>query len=204
MCLYLTVLFQKLIKQHRVHLIIADAVRFSFLIAHNQLRIDFCHFFGHKTELRSARRISFLLVTEGNRFESEQRSAGFVHRFDIFLKALRGSGRAKFTICINEDANPVGRGCAEDMADIAAATDICADGANTDNVTGCRDIRAGIIAQGNVAVAAGAIRERSTTDGRVTGASVLLLERRITVSCIVVRQTAAEQSERIRIGLTDG
>src|SRR5438132_13755486 len=59
-------LFEKLIEQHRVHLVVAHAVGFSFLVAHYKLVIHFVYFFGNKSELGFTCWINFLLVTERN------------------------------------------------------------------------------------------------------------------------------------------
>ena len=49
--LHFAMLFEKFVKQHRVHLVVADAVGFSFLVAHYQIRIDLFHIFGHEAQL---------------------------------------------------------------------------------------------------------------------------------------------------------
>ena len=58
------VLFEELIEQHRVHLVVAHAVGLSFLVAHHQVGIHLFYVLGHKSELRCACRINLLLVTE--------------------------------------------------------------------------------------------------------------------------------------------
>ena len=62
-------LLEKLVKQHRIHLVIAHAVGFSLLVACHKRRIHFLYVFGHKPKLRCASRINLLLVTERNRSE---------------------------------------------------------------------------------------------------------------------------------------
>src|SRR6267154_1743106 len=81
-----TMLFEKLVEQHRVHLVVAHAVRFSFLVAHHKVGIYLFYIFGYKAQLRGASWINLLLVSEGNRFERQEDFAGFVHRFNLFLK----------------------------------------------------------------------------------------------------------------------
>ena len=52
---------EELVEQHRVYLVVADAVGFSFFVAHHQVRIHLLHIFGHKPKLRlPAGSISFL------------------------------------------------------------------------------------------------------------------------------------------------
>jgi hypothetical protein len=48
--LHRAMFFEKLVEQHCVHLVVAHAVRFSFVIAHYQVRINLFHFFGHENE----------------------------------------------------------------------------------------------------------------------------------------------------------
>ena len=69
-------LFEKLVKQHRVHLVVAHTVGFSFFVAHDQIRIHLFYVFGHKSELRCACRINLFLVAEGDRLKRKERFAG--------------------------------------------------------------------------------------------------------------------------------
>jgi hypothetical protein len=82
------VLFEKLVKQHRVHLVVADAVRLSVLVAHYQVRIHFVDFFGDESELRYPCWINFLFVMERDRLKREERLTGRADRLDVFLKPL--------------------------------------------------------------------------------------------------------------------
>src|SRR6266550_5235491 len=52
---------KKLIKQHRVHLVVAHAVGFSFLVAYHQIRIYLFHILSYESKLRCARWINFLV-----------------------------------------------------------------------------------------------------------------------------------------------
>ena len=55
------VLFEELVEQHRVHLVVAHAVGFSLFVAHHQARIHLFYLFGDEPELRyPAGSISFL------------------------------------------------------------------------------------------------------------------------------------------------
>jgi hypothetical protein len=47
-------LFEKFIEQHRVHRLVAHAVRFTFFIPHHEVTIDFFHVLGHQAKLRDA------------------------------------------------------------------------------------------------------------------------------------------------------
>ena len=83
---YLLALLKKLIKQHRVYLFVADAVRFSFFIAHDQIWVYFFNFLSHQPKLLSGLRIDLLLVSKGNRFQPQERFTGFIDRFDVVLE----------------------------------------------------------------------------------------------------------------------
>src|SRR5436309_12433616 len=80
--LYRKMFFEELIKQHRVHLVIAHAVGFSFLIAHNQIRIYVFHFLSNETELCGVFRVNLLFVMErgglGARIVSLSLSIGLI------------------------------------------------------------------------------------------------------------------------------
>src|SRR6266550_2514415 len=66
--LHFAALFEELVEQHRVHLVIAHAVGFSFLVPHHKVRIHLLHILGYESELRCASCINFLLVTESDWF----------------------------------------------------------------------------------------------------------------------------------------
>ncbi len=44
-------LFEELVEQHCVHLVVTHAVGLSFLVAHYQVWIHFFHVFGHQSKL---------------------------------------------------------------------------------------------------------------------------------------------------------
>src|SRR5439155_1756008 len=98
--LHLPVLFEKLVKQHCVHRVVAHSVGFSLFVTHDQIGVHSFHLFGHEPELRYASRINFLLVTEGNGFERKDRFARVVHRLDGFLETLRGGFGAESPVLI--------------------------------------------------------------------------------------------------------
>jgi hypothetical protein len=64
--LVLSVLFEKLVQQHRVYLVVADAVRFSFFVSDHQIGIYLFYFLCNQAELRRAFGIEVFLVVEGN------------------------------------------------------------------------------------------------------------------------------------------
>jgi len=60
--LHFAVLFEKLIEQHRIYLIVTNAVRLSFFVAHYEIGIYLFHILGHKSQLACACRINLLSV----------------------------------------------------------------------------------------------------------------------------------------------
>src|SRR5437899_2810061 len=96
-------LFEKLIEQHRVHRLVAHRVSFSLSVASNEIGIDLFHLLGDQAKLCDASRVKLVLVTEGHRFEREDRFACLVHRFDRVLETLRGDNRAEMAAGINND-----------------------------------------------------------------------------------------------------
>src|SRR5262245_46899954 len=76
--LHFAMLFEKFVKQHRVHVIVAHAERFALLIANYQLWIHFRHFLSDQTKALCARRIA--PVAESHRLEQQNRFAGLVNR----------------------------------------------------------------------------------------------------------------------------
>ena len=94
MRLDLTVLFEKLVEQHRVHRFVAHGIGFPLVVASDEVRIRLFHVLGHESKLRDALGVKLLLVAEGDWFERVNRFAGFVHRLDILLKTGRGNDSA--------------------------------------------------------------------------------------------------------------
>ena len=82
------VLLEKLIEQHRVDLLVADRVGFSFFVHCYQRRIHLCYFFSNQTKLGDVGLI--VLVVEGHRFKRENRFTGLVHGVNILLEPLGG------------------------------------------------------------------------------------------------------------------
>src|SRR5216117_1207248 len=99
---------------------------------------------------------------KGNWFKCEERLAEFIHRLDVFLKALRRSERTELTVCINENRTPSGSRLAEDtrnVAGVALASGAADVEADIDVVAASGLIDSGEIAQGRVVVAACIVAE---------------------------------------------
>src|ERR1043166_5465645 len=99
-------LFQKLVEQHRVHRVVADAVDFTLAIAHREVRINLRHFLRDQTELRGAFAVGF--VVERHWPERQDRFTRLVHRFDLFLETLRRTDGAKLTGRIDDHCDAIG------------------------------------------------------------------------------------------------
>src|SRR5437899_7676810 len=94
-------LFEKFVKQHRVHCFVAHAVRSSLIVTGHEIRIYLFYFLCHKTELWNALGVKVVLVTERHRFERENRFARLVHRLDLLLVTIGGKDRAEVTVGID-------------------------------------------------------------------------------------------------------
>src|SRR6266705_800546 len=98
-------LLEELVQQHRVHRFVADRVGLPLAVSSHQVRVDLFHLLGHKAELRDAVRVKLVLVTEGYRFERENRFARLVHRFDCILESLRGNDSAELTLRVDNNTD---------------------------------------------------------------------------------------------------
>jgi hypothetical protein len=61
--------FKELVEQHCVHLVIANAVRLSFLVMHHKVGIHLFHVLSDKAELWDALGVKLLFLAEGHWFE---------------------------------------------------------------------------------------------------------------------------------------
>jgi hypothetical protein len=174
------VLFQKLVEQHRVDLVVAHRVDFAFTVADDQVGIHLFHILGHQPKLRHALRVNLLLIMEGNGLEREERFAGLVHRLNVIFEPPGRNNGAQLTRSINDDGGCSGRSHTENVADVTGIAHVLAIGADSNNVIGRADTRAGVSAQGDIP-AAGAVQERLITDSRVVDADGVLQERSNTV-----------------------
>jgi len=163
-------LFEKFVKQHRVHRVVAHGVDLAVLVAHNQIGIHIGYFFGDQAKLR--RPASVALVMERHRLERQDGFAGTVHRFDFVFETPRRADRAELTGRVDQDWYGVGIcGCnSTNVADKAAVAHVRTIGADSNNVIGPGDAEASQNPQGNVATTGGVTKERITTDGRVVAA----------------------------------
>ena len=104
------VLFEELVKQHRVDLLVADRVRLTLAIADDQVGIYVFHFLSHQSKLRDALRINLFLVAKTHRLERQNRFAGFAHRLDLVLEPRGRRRGAELAICIDENSRATAGG----------------------------------------------------------------------------------------------
>ena len=81
-------LFEKLVEQHRVHLIVAHAVRFSFFIMHDQVGIHLLYFLRDEAKLLSAFGLDIRFVTEGYWPKRQQHLTRVAHGLNNLLETL--------------------------------------------------------------------------------------------------------------------
>src|SRR5262249_35376585 len=126
------VLFQELIKQHRVHRLVAHGVGFALIIASYQSRVYLFHVLSHQPELLDAIGVKLVLVAEGHRFKREDGFARLVHWLDRFPEARRGVGRAEMTVGVYDNCYTSWTGCPTNPSDKCRRVISCP--ANTNGV----------------------------------------------------------------------
>src|SRR6266404_2209220 len=93
-------LFQKLVKQHRVHLVVADAESLAIFITRDEIRIQFFYLFGNESEASRTTWLDLCLVAETDRVELVYYFAGLLYRFDLVLETARRNQGAEFSLRI--------------------------------------------------------------------------------------------------------
>src|SRR6266536_922956 len=93
-------LLKKLVEQHRVHLVVTHAVRFSFFVRQYQGRIDLCDFFSNQATLGRVGRVP--LVVKGDWFKRKDRFTGRAHGVNILLEPRRGDPGTKLAVWVNQ------------------------------------------------------------------------------------------------------
>ncbi len=100
LCLDFFVFFEKLVEQHRVDVLIADAVGFSFFVRQYQGRIHLCDFFSNQATLGRVGRVP--LVVKGHWFKGKDRFTGPAHGVNILLEPRRGDPGTKLAVWVNQ------------------------------------------------------------------------------------------------------
>jgi hypothetical protein len=72
---HLSVLFEELVKQHRIHRFVANGVRLTLLVTRDQIRVYFVDLLGHQTGPWNASRVNLVLVAKGDWSKREDRFA---------------------------------------------------------------------------------------------------------------------------------
>ena len=160
----LLVLFEELVEQHRIHCVVAYGVDLAISVAHHQIRVHVGYFLGNQTKLR--RTTSVALVMERHRLERQERFAGFVHRFNLFLEPARGAGGPELTVDIYKDWQGVstsGRHAANAGDKGSCLKKADASGVRITGFTRVTDI--------DIVVAGGEILAGTSAQGCVTGSS---------------------------------
>ena len=80
-------LFEELVKQHRVQRVVAHRVDLAVIAAHYQVWVYFGYFLGDHTKLRCAPIVA--LVVKCHRLEREDGFAGFGRRFNLFFETAQ-------------------------------------------------------------------------------------------------------------------
>ncbi len=189
--LHSAVLFEKLVKQHRVNRFVADGVDVALGVMGHQVGVHLRHFLGYEAELRDPRLIQLGLVTEGHGTQSQERLTGGAHVGDVRLEPARREKDAQLALIVYvtggstrthslaRDAGDVRRGLGR-VADADGAR-ITGDPIVADvDIVAARDIGAGFVTDGRVVPAGGSAIERIITDGRVEAAGGIVLECTIT------------------------
>jgi len=163
-----TMLFEKLVQQHRVHGIVANSLEFAVAVAFDQIRAYLFDFLCNESKAKRTRAFNLRLVAKAHWPETVNGFAGLFHGSDFILETARRYLGTEFTVGINVNRLGPAR-LIPDIPDVTAIAHVLtADTvADTDNVIGRGDTVASFIAQGRVMVAAGVVGQRSTTTGRV-------------------------------------
>ena len=209
-------LFEKLVEQHRVDLLVAHSVELALRVADHQIGIDLFHILGHQPKLRDALRINLVFVAECDWLQRVERFAGLAHRPNLILEPRRRGACTQLAVCSDKNRSASGSSLSTDAGNVGGADERFADAncaavagnahvANADIIIAGGKIGPGQIPQGSVA-AAGVVQERLITIGRIEEAGVVVTERFITVGRVAV--AAGVRRERSptsgRVLVTDG
>src|SRR4030095_5546882 len=93
-------LFEELIKQHCVDLLVANGVGFSVVAQHYQGRIHLFYFFSNQA--KTGRPGLVALVVEGHWSKRKDRFTALAHGFNVVLEPRRGTDGTKLVVRANE------------------------------------------------------------------------------------------------------
>src|SRR5262245_14459669 len=175
--LILLMLFKKLVKQHRVYLVVPHGVDVTFFVPHYEMGVYFLHVFRHEAELLCTCGINLLFVTKRYRFKRKERLAGFAHRDNLLLEPLRGGRGAELSISSHKNVRATGDCLAADASNDSGGDIGIADpdsvtltlyafnvGPDIDIVAvASTQVIAGILAQGSVGIPGTDVKKRVPT-----------------------------------------
>src|SRR5581483_6339538 len=188
--------FKKFVEQHRVDLVVAHGLRFSFFVAHHQVRIYLSYFLGDQT--KAGRPFFVALVVEGYRLERQNGFAGLIHWLNVAFETPRrcnrgqlssgidsySSHRGRVTRLVANTANVTGRGSWR-VRQIGADADRIVLKGKTSHVRTDTDI-----------VTAGNGRPGLPAQCRIAVSVVVKLQRSKTHRCVVDACAVGEKGER--------
>ena len=197
-------LFEKLVEQHGVDLLVPNGLRLTLTITDDQVGVYFFYFLCNESKLGDTLGIDILFITKAHRLKRQNSSAGFAHWLYILLKSRRGHGRSELTTRIYKDGGPTRSRCSADsrnergsdiriadsdgVALICYAEDIVTD---IDIIIAKGQAAASQIAQGGV-VATDVVEERHIATGCIVVTGILI-KRPIADGCVVVAAGVAAE-----------
>jgi hypothetical protein len=190
------VLFQELVEQHVVDLLVVDGHNFTISAPHHELGIHLGDLLGDQTILLRA----FPVAVEFERYwlEPVQCFTGLVHRFNVVLELSRRRVEDAHVVKLIDKHWYLGRRVANRLAEDAADEAGVIKGSKR-TVTRCADrdavidawsqTGAGLVTDTNVAATVNVITERIVTDGCVTGSRCIVLHRKVTERIVFAFRT---------------
>ena len=187
--LYLAMLFEKFVEQHRVHGVVADAVRLALVIASHKVGVYLLHLLGDEAKLWDASWIQLVFVAKGHWLQLKDCFACLVHWFDVVLKTLRGNDRAEMTVGIDDYPNAsCHRGSADagNIGGVVGFPRANPDGvgirrqaaiADLDIIVSSLDMQSGEMAERNIVPAGGVIPQREGADRGIITRGGVVVER---------------------------
>src|SRR6516225_265688 len=197
--LHFAVLFQKLVKQHRVHLVVAHSPGFSFRVQGYQGGIHLFNVFSNQPPLLRVGVV--VLIMEGYWLKRIDRLTSRAHEVNVFLEPRRGDTYTKLAESVNR-YGATERAATDNAADVALRVTgsggrnaayvnhirlpVAPNGPNIDVAAAARGrlTAARISTHGDIMRAGSAIGKRSHSEGRVVIASGVGIERIVTNSRI--------------------
>src|SRR5438046_4454703 len=93
-------LFEELVEQHRVDLLVAHGEWFSFFVLQYQVRIHLCYFFSNQAKIGQV--CLFALVVEGHWSKGKDHFTALAHGVNVLLVPCRGLDGTKLAGGVNK------------------------------------------------------------------------------------------------------